>query len=310
MRTRAWRHARVLALVAACCWVLTGCHLFGGAPVIVTTPGFLGPADFAGSYDKLGYPVFMGGQSSFDGEIVFTNLPRTVVEDVLPTDLQLATNTAQPTKHPVILAFGLQHNLKWVFPGGWSIGLDKEYNELMVIIPFVQKQGKQKWHNYVMRMYLDWPWAINTGNTYFGFRKEEAAFLRAVLPSPADYELSLTKNDASLWNGKVTGLAAWMDNTSAKASLANYAAMREIFKMPMLGTLSLAIGDPYVCSFFDWRLADSQLRRSEVDYRFQANFVPNMAAWVAAGVLTNTDDGGFGVKRLQWRMTSPLPCRF
>jgi len=53
MRTRPWRRARVLLLVITRCWTIAGCHLFP-SPVIVTTPGFLGPADFSGSYDKPG----------------------------------------------------------------------------------------------------------------------------------------------------------------------------------------------------------------------------------------------------------------
>ena len=83
---------------------------------------FLDSSDFQGNYRTRRPPngPWAGGQSIWDGRLVFVNLPREVVDDVLPADLHLAinTNASFPDVHPVALLYGHQANTQWVLPWG------------------------------------------------------------------------------------------------------------------------------------------------------------------------------------------------
>ena len=290
--------------------MMTGCCLIDDNPV-VSGPNFLGPDDFVGSFDGLDAPIPMGGQSNFTGDIAVTHLKRTVVDDILPEDLKLAANTAGDPDHPVIVLFGVQHNLQWVYPGGWALPIEKIYNEIMLIVPFVQKDDGDKWHNWVARMYLDWDWAVNMGNTLFGLQKESGVFDRTLVGSSAlTYTLDVSRNNNPKWAGEVTDLTGWMSDGVAEANLPNYPAIKQIFSMPILGRMSLIASDPYVCSYFDWNMSNGQARGDKIKHEFLSNFRPNMDAWVNLGGLESQQNGGFGVKDLQWRMTTAMPCNF
>jgi hypothetical protein len=299
-----------MAVLVFLALIVVGCGPGSEEPVR-SGPGFLGPDDFNGKYDKLPTPIPMGGQSSFTGDAAVTNLSRTIIEEILPTELQLAENTEAPSLHPVIMLFGIQHNLEWTMPGGWSFPLDKAYNEIMLIVPFVQSTHGEYWHNWVVRMYLDWQWAVDRGNVYFGLQKELGQFVRDFATGVGvEYTLEVSKSGIEKWQGSISPETAWMTEAQAQASLENYEAFKEIFKMPVLGAWSTLAGKQWVCSYFDWNMGKGSVRQSRVDHEYKSNFVPNMESWVNTGIMQSEADGGFGLKDLQWRMTTPLPCHF
>src|SRR5262249_24117828 len=113
----------------------------------------------------------LGGEATYHGSIVFTNLDRSLVRGVLPSGLQLASNSAAPGVHPVIFLYGHQTNTCW-FIGNTTIRNGPDYQELTLLVPFVRIGAGMNWHNYVVRMYLnDW-FAIDIGNQWFAYAKE------------------------------------------------------------------------------------------------------------------------------------------
>jgi hypothetical protein len=103
-----------------------------------------------------------------------------------------------------------------------------------------------------------------------------------------------------------------MSDSAAMTTLANYAAMKAIFLMPMLGTWppSYMITPPYVCSYFVWTWNTATVRSATTTFQFLTKFVPNMDSWVSAGTLTNLRDADFGVRGLDWQLTLPQTCKF
>jgi len=289
------------------------------------TPGFWGPADFKGSWLSAVPLPPINAQTKYNGDIVFADLPRSVVQEVLPADLKLADNTTNTTNgtsgnHPVILIFGVQTHLSSIWP--LITGVLPDYNELILLIPFVvQKTGGQNyWQNYAVRMYLDWDGGVYGGNFLYGYRKEKAVLVRTVpSPTPPDINEQVSQVDrvsgavTSRFVADVTSQSVWMDDATAENSLANYDAMKLIFTMPILGTL-VAPNDPsttaYICSYFLWDFTSANVRRETTTFQFVTNFVPNMDHWVALGQLTNTKDGGFGAYQFTWQLTYPTPCVF
>jgi hypothetical protein len=274
------------------------------------TPGFWGPDDFQGSYDSPNEPV-INAETTYEGDIVFANLPRTVVGSVLPSDLQLATNVGDmQSQHPIVLVFGSQTKPRSIIP---PINGANDYHEMILVIPFVQKVGSQKWHNYVVRMYLDWQMGVDGGNLLYGYRKEMADLARTPqLNQPPEFIFDISQAKTARFTAQVTGVSAWMDDQSAKTALTNYEAMKVIFDMPILGTwpASYGMASPYVCSYFVWTWQGATVRSASTRLQFLSEFVPNMTQWVAAGPISNLPNGDWGVQGLTWQLTSPKTCAF
>jgi len=157
--------------------------------------------EFQGKYmpGPLEHPRW-GAHSTFDGELLFANLLREIVELVVPNELRLAKNTKAPWLHPVALIQAHHADCWWDLPFVIPRDVDDtrapecilDYQELILLIPFVQCAPDDRWHNYAVRMYLDNEYAIVVGNTV-----------------------------------EVT--------TGAPGIPAHYGAMREIMRIPILG---------------------------------------------------------------------------
>ncbi len=297
-------------LVGICVCLVAGCCLRGGILTGPSTPDFLGPADFRGSYYPQRHAVTWGGQTRFIGDAMFTNLSRSAVESILPADLKLADNiSSHPLEHPVIVLFGRQTELTWHFFDDGNVPAGEPYNEMMLLIPFVQKKGgSDKWHNYVVRMYLDWQWGVDAGNVNYGYRKEFANFeWQDFATPPPVYAVKVTQT-ATKFTADVRAKSAWMSDAAAMENLANFAALKTIFRMPVLGTWPPSMGGTYLCTYFEWDFADSQVRRSDATYQFVSEFVAGMP-WVGQP-LSNVDEGGFGIDRVRWRLTTATLCSF
>ncbi len=136
-----------------------------------STAPFLGPQDFSGTYTPKCGTATAGGEATYHGNLVFTNLDRPLVQAVLPPELKLAPNSAAPGLHPVIYLYGRPTDTKWIV-ADTPILIGPNYQELMLLVPFVQESTGSMWHNYVVRMYLDDANAIWIGNLFFAYAKE------------------------------------------------------------------------------------------------------------------------------------------
>jgi hypothetical protein len=305
--------ARYLALTAAALLTSACCTLFHAWTPIPSTPGFWGADDFEGTYKPASGPM-MNGTTTFNGEIVFANLPSGVVDDVLPADLQLAPNVGDmPGQHPIVLVFGAQTELRSSAPLITTEAQYGDYRELMLLIPFVRKVGETKWHTWVVRMYLDWQVGVDGGNLLYGYRKDLAVLARDTPhPAPPDFVFKVSQLGVARFNAPVTFGGPLLDNATADTSLPNYRAMKAIFEMPILGAWPPPTGYPstYICSYFvfDWSAAFA--RKSSSRFQFVSEFAPNMSQWVSRGAISNLTDGEFGVTGLVWELTMPFTCEF
>jgi hypothetical protein len=275
-------------------------------------PTFLGATDFNGAYTP--YPPAPGpqGESTYKGRIMFSNLPRGVVESVLPTDLQLANNTsATPAVHPVALLFGDQTHARWSIPGVAPLELrkgvqkDYRYREMIVIVPFVQYRGSPEWHNYVVGMFLNDLGATLGGNAFYGYRKELAKFRKTANL----FKVSVEKHP--IFTASLGGFGPWYPDAQADAALANYTDVKQILQMPVLGTEELPQPLPpyhvYVSSYFVFDFQNSEARSFTSQHQFLAPF--GLASWVALGQISSVP-GAFEVKELVWKLGLPVAYHF
>ena len=249
---------------------------------------FLDKSTFQGTYapGPTGPPTH-GAHSTFDGELLFANLGRDVVEEVLPEGLRLAQNTKEPRLHPIALILAHHADCWWDLPSRRPEQL-LDYHELILLIPFVQCEPDDRWHNYVVRMYLDNDFAICIGNTVYGYAKERGTVVRTDIGANRKFEV----HRPAIWfSCDVT--------TGAAGSPAHYAAMREIMRMPILGRMD---NGTIVRSYWRWGDAATTVRVT-ARARFIQKFVPKMVHWV--GDIPSVDEGAVRMEGLRWSMAFP-----
>jgi hypothetical protein len=261
---------------------------------------FLGPEDFEGSYEPREGDSEFGGEAKYQGRVVFLHLTRSTVAEVLPNALELAPNTSTelPEMHPVLLIFGHQTETRLVYPF-WTPEVGEDYRELILIVPFVRKSGHQRWHNYVVRMYLEDFWATLLGNQHYGLKKIQANFAQ----TSTSFEVVL--ESISMFEFGATSSGARVDDDDAETTLLNYTQMKKIVGMPILGRLEDMIGKPFICSYFEWYLEDAEVRPIEGTAQFLQPFVTGMLSWQALGEIGSVADGAWELTGLRWRIGYP-----
>lgn len=322
----------------------------------VATPALHVPqtTEFVGSFEGRNAARTLGGQSTYEGHVIFLEKPRAVVEGLLPPNsgLHLAapsSTATDPSNYPVLVMYGLQSNLSWNL--AYVSLLQPQYQpyyELVLLIPFVQKDGgSSKWHNYIVRMYLNWQLGVDVGIAYYGYQKRLATFGTEALPPltstsptpPGSVQMSAcsptsaTSGCSASSNGKqftarMLGVGAWGPSSSLD-SLDSYQAMKSILSMPVLGTCEAPnlfggcymFGQPavlpiivtngaHMCSYFVFTWDSAQARRESAELAFLSDFSlqgGNLSPWVQQ-VMSNVPDGAFGVKDLNWQLTLSQAC--
>jgi hypothetical protein len=140
------------------------------------SPPFPGPSEFIGSYDPRKADARNGAQSTYSGVIAVSMMDASDVEQVLPVGLRLAGQASGSTKHPVIYLSGLQGDPLGLAAGKtYPIVGAKPYEEVIFLVPFVVRTtGTEKWHTFVMRMFLTDVGAVVIGNGVYGYAKKHA----------------------------------------------------------------------------------------------------------------------------------------
>lgn len=269
----------------------------------MATSVFLPPSDFDGDDNHRPPPVkpLGGGRAIFNGEMVFANVARTDAESLLPqgANLALAANQGtHPDSHPVIQLHGKQTKTAWIIDGQ-QVPIGNDYGELMLLIPFVQIGASPQWHNFVVRMYLEDAGAVAIGY-YFGYRKR----LARVDIAPGGCAVSLGLNPFNPLQLTEVFTSSHQMNTSAQAKqLPNWADMRTIMAMPMLGMDELT--RIQYCSYFELDFGKAIVEPIDSTQQYLPGFDPAipMAATlsVAEGAVTMQD--------VEWRIAYPaLQC--
>ena len=289
----------VLLLLVIVAGLTTAC----ATPVLPpSTLPFLGPQNFSGTYSPRCGNATVGGYANYQGNIVFTNLDRNVVQTIVPAGLKLASNTVGSTQHPVLFMYGHQQDTSW-FVGGTLIPGGAPYQELMLLVPFVQETSGTRWHTHVVRMYLDNWTAIWIGDTFFAYAKEWGT---SVESGTAVSEFS---GGAQKFQANIVPNGAALTNAQAEATLPNYAAIKSILDMPVVGRRA---DGTLVCSYFELDFTSAMITPVRSTHQFLDPFVPTMSSWLGLGTLTNVVDGAIAVQNITWRIKQPPPdpCRF
>jgi hypothetical protein len=294
----------------------------GASPAYVTTgrsagtTPFLGPDAFLpGPYIAKSVKTQDGGQATFRGYIVFTNLGRDLVGEIVPQGLELAENHVSRDVHPVMYLFGFQENTRWIV-GGETLMEGESYDELMLLVPFVRGCGGRLWHTHAVRMYLNHTVAINIGNRCFAYAKERGKFDLKDIDQAAFRMTAYDDHKQKKFRAKISLTGRWRPSAEAASAdpaqrIPNYATIQTILAMPIVGRRR-STGE-LVCSYFDMDYANTRVAPIESVHEFVHPFVPEMSSsWTNLGRLSNVVDGAVAVERLEWHIDEhPLDaCRF
>jgi len=311
----------LIALIAFVTGLLkSGSFAVDKATVVVSAPvtgpfaacsnDFLGADDFQGDWVPEQASFYLLGASSvFNGKILFANVDRKLVEDVLPVNWSLAPpKDSAELCHPILIMFGDQTNAHGTI-GGAPLpigGADAAYQEMMLLIPFTQRdKGGPLWHTAVIRMYLDDATATTLGNTYYAYQKQ----LATLTQSSSGIEVS------------IGGLLAFQATTSAPGTWENESVstaknlddIEDILAMPLVGVVKnpLAVGGEYdLCSYFrmSYQLnatTESKVRSISTAHDYFIPFVPAMASWIGLPPLGNSTGGAIEIQDLVWDLQFP-----
>lgn len=273
---------------------------------------FPGPADFNGSYDQRVNDATFGGQSTYDGSITVTLLDRALVTNVLPSGYSLAARKDGQNLHPVILLIGHQRDLKYLVDGVLMPASDPDYQEVILLIPFVVRAGAgMKWHTFAVRMYLDDLTAIAIGNSVLAYAKQPATIVES---GTQVMTTQVTPFLQSIdFQSDVTMTGSWSSATSASGMLPRWTDLQTIFAMPIVGVdtglNNTAVRE--VCSYWEWDYSTADVAPTTSYHRFFKPFRSGMNGWVALGPLSNALDGAIIVRGLRWRIaTTPPACQY
>jgi hypothetical protein len=256
---------------------------------------FLGKDSFLGPCIDTSSPTFVG-QADFNGCIAFCNWSREDVARVLPAELELAVNTsATPELHPLVLIFG-EHTQGATIFGGVTFPTGVRYHEFGMAVPFVKHRRGRHLHTFVPFMCSSFFPATWAGNVHYGFSKamatmwwEGALFI-------------MTKPDgALLLHAAVEPAGDWVPG--AHCDLPNFAGMRSIFAMPVLGRKQ---DGTYVQSYFGWDYSMASVRSMWASVSTETTLIQGLAQRTCTSLRSAT----FEVQRMTWRLSWPESYRF
>jgi hypothetical protein len=233
-------------------------------------------------------------------------LDRDLVAGVLAPGLALAPSTlAGATEHPVILLLGTQKDLYYL-EAGVLFPAEGPYTELILIVPYTVKPPGTKWHNHVVRMYLDNIDAIIIGNAIFAYAKEKATF------DASGDTMSVMRNGRTVFESCVEAIGPAVSVAPGQTPPPGFADLQQVFEMPIVGWFfappTPAHGDlRFSCSYFEWDFSNATAAPAASRFTFVREFKPGMQGWVALGQLANAPEGAFEIRGMRWRLSLELP---
>jgi len=267
----------------------------------MTATSFFTRRDFKGDDDHRPPlpPEISNGETSYFGQITFTNIGRSVAQNLLPGALRLAENI-HPTlrnEHPIVHMLGKQAHPSWRTKDKIDFGND--YAEFILFIPFVQNPASPQWYNYVARMYLGDVRAIEIG-ALFGYRKRPA-IVRTV---QMGFEVDVTDLESGerkrAFQSRTERHGNWSSNHDAESLLPQYSELKAILAMPFLGVdpmARVALG-----SYFELRFDDAQVAPISSKHQYSPAFEP---PGLAGQVYESVPEGAIDLQNLPWRISYP-----
>jgi hypothetical protein len=232
------------------------------------------------------------GRASFNGVVVFANWSREEATAVLAEDLELARNAVAPTRHPLAFIIGEQTRGALTY-GPFTIATGIGYHEVGVAVPFVRHRRDAGLHTYIPRMYSSFFPAVWNGNTHYGFGKELGHMERdggGIVVHGGDGRPRLRL--------EVEATGGWV--AGRDCLLPNFAAMRAIFALPVIGRQA---DGRYVRSRFHWSFEEASVRPARVKLAIEASLGPGLDPRSCPTV----PGGAFDVRAMVWRLSWPAP---
>jgi hypothetical protein len=273
--------------------------------------------NFVGDCKPASGVVADGGQATYSGHVFTVLLPRAVVAPVIPAGFALAQRKVPGHDHPVMCLLGTQSDCSLVVGGHTQEAPQDDYEELIVLIPYVVKTGSAKalWHTFCVRMYLDQLGPIVIGDFVFQYSKNVGTFTTI----PFGEEVRNEKG--------VLGFTCIFNATSplvpAAAAMPGFGDFLQVMQMPILGVQYGGIGSlpppppppppDCCCSYFEWDGAAAMVSTIESAVCFTCEYRPGMAAWVRQPPdwTLGQADASFAVDNIRWRLaTTPPACEF
>lgn len=229
-------------------------------------------------------------QANLNGCISFSNWPRQDVEKLLPTGMELARNVSTtPDVHPVAFIFGdLTHGATMF--GGFTFPTGIAYQEFALAIPFVKHRASRHLHTYIPRMYSSYFPPTWSGNAHYGFAKEMAS-----LRWQGSVFL-ITTDETLLLHAAVEATGNWTSGSGCE--LPNFAAMSEIFCLPVVGRRTDGAD---ICSFFGWDFSAAAIRPADAYVSIDAPLCDGLSPRRCHDVPSGT----FEVCGMIWRLSWP-----
>lgn len=263
---------------------------------------FLGPSDFSGLGVRRRSNALNGAQSTYNGLVSVTNLNRDMVKQVLPVNLQLAEPLVSTAEHPVIHLVGHQRSPQQLKKGHPS-PLGEPYQEMILLIPFVVRDGDHQWHSFAVRMYLDDVEPILVGNSVYAYSKEFANFTES--GDSVHRATHISNVLGALYTCELELKGGW--RSANDDALPRWIDLKAIFEMPIVGFDFIR----FVCSYWEWEYSAAEVALAASTHRFLRPFRSGMGDWVRLGNLQNATDGSVAIRGLRWRLAFPLPtCLF
>ncbi len=233
-------------------------------------------------------------EAEFDGAIVCTYWPRSDVARLLPAGLSLARNvSAEPELHPVVFVLGTQTNAALLL-GGVSIPTNVTFAEIMIAVPFVHRAAGGSISVFIPRIYSADRFSTWSGNANYGFNKQLAdmGWLGRTFTVSA-------RGGPLLAHATVEDEGGW----APCGDLPGLTVVAGAFRLPALGRRS---DGRDVCSYFDWQFAAATARAARGVVAIDASLGAGLDPRICHGVQSGT----FRVRRMRWRVSWPVPCRF
>jgi len=272
----------------------------------VTTERSLGSTPFLPPDAFLGGPFIpksgqtnTGGRATYRGYIVFTNLDRELVRQIVPPTLELAENRVSPGVHPIMYIYGFPEDTSWIIDGETYLE-GTNYEETMLLVPFVHGPDGSLWHTHVVRMYLTNAVAIWIGNEYFAYAKRPGKFQSTDIDRTTAFQMAAyDNNNTKKFRTEIAFTGGWRPSADAETSIPNYRAIQTMLAMPLVGQRSCCRA--LVCSYFEMDYTKTIVAPVTSFHEFVHPFVPEMStSWMNQGRLSSVVNGAVAVERLEW----------
>jgi hypothetical protein len=222
------------------------------------------------------------------------------VQLMLPAELELAPQDITPQgKHPLIFMFG--HQMEVEIHLGPEEFFHLDYLEFVLEVPFTQ--WKETTANYrgpflfSPRLFLNQTFPIILGQLY-GLAKKKASMAM----NQRRYIIDDLDTNELIISGDFT-LKGQPGPTSAFPLFGE--AIPKMLNQPLVGQTPLG---PFVCSIFEWNLAQAQVQALEAKVQIAQSFVPGLSngKYSVRGI----DQTRLGAFRLNtnWSMSEPMAC--